>query len=91
MKRYDLRELNADFMPRMIELMNNDVKDGENGIFLFEIGDFATVQATADMVKENNWTLMNSLKFNEVDWTIVVKKEQPEIEVEPSTETEESK
>ncbi len=91
MKRYDLRELKADFMPRMVELMNKDVKDGENGIFLFEIGDFSTVQATADMVKENSWTLMNSLKFNEVDWTIVVKKEAPILETVESNETEESK
>ncbi len=90
MKRYDLRELNADFMPRMVELMNTDVKDGENGIFLFEIGDFSTVQATADMVKENNWTLMNSLKFNEVDWTIVIKKEQSAVETVESEDTEDS-
>ena len=91
MKRYDLRELKADFMPRMIELMTNNIKDGENGIFLFEIGDFTTVQATADMVKENNWTLMNSLKFNEVDWTIVIKKEAPVLEAAESNNTEESK
>jgi NADH-quinone oxidoreductase subunit E len=32
------------------------------------------VQKSADVVKENGWTLMNSLKYNEVDWTIVVKK-----------------
>ncbi len=88
MKRYDLRELGAEFMPRMIELMNTDIKDGENGIFLFEIGDFTPIQATADMVKENSWTLMNSLKFNEVDWTIVIKKEAPAVE---TVETEESK
>jgi NADH-quinone oxidoreductase subunit E len=90
MKRYDLRELNADFMPRMVELMNTDVKDGENGIFLFEIGDFTSVQATADMVKENKWTLMNSLKFNEVDWTIVIKKEQSAVETVDSEDTEDS-
>jgi hypothetical protein len=53
MKRYDLRELKKDFLPRMVELMNDDIKDGENGIFLFEIGDFSAIQITADMVKEN--------------------------------------
>jgi NADH-quinone oxidoreductase subunit E len=79
MKRYDLRNLKADFMPRLIELMQTDVVEDENGIFLFEIGDFSAIQASADVVKENNWTLMNSLKFNEVDWTIVVKKTAPEI------------
>jgi len=76
MKRYDLREYKENFLPRMVEIMNTNIKDGENGIFLFEIGDFSAIQASADCVKENNWTLMNSLKFNEVDWTIVVKKEQ---------------
>ncbi len=91
MKRYDLRELNSKFMPRMVELIKTDIKDGENAIFLFEIGDFSPIQATADMVKENKWTLMNSLKFNEVDWTIVVKKEAPVLETVKSTDTEESK
>ena len=76
MKRYDLRDHKENFLPRMVEIMNTNIKDGENGIFLFEIGDFSAIQTSADCVKENNWTLMNSLKFNEVDWTIVVKKEQ---------------
>ena len=80
MKRYDLREHKENFLPRMVEIMNNDIADGENGIFLFEIGDFSPIQASADCVKENNWTLMNSLKFNEVDWTIVVKKEAQQME-----------
>jgi NADH-quinone oxidoreductase subunit E len=87
MKRYDLREHKENFIPRMVELMKSEINDGENGIFLFEIGDFSTVQASADCVKENNWTLMNSLKFNEVDWTVVIKKEQPAV-VE-TTEVEE--
>jgi NADH-quinone oxidoreductase subunit E len=77
MKRYDLRPLQADFIPRLVELMNSDVKEDENGIFLFEIGDFSAVQGVADTVKQNNWTLMNSLKFNEADWTVVIKKTTP--------------
>ena len=77
MKRFDLRGYKQDFLPRMVELVQNELDTGENGIFLFEIGNFSGVQASADCVKENNWTLMNSIKFNEVDWTIVVKKEQP--------------
>jgi len=80
MKRYDLRGNKENFIPRMVELMNAEICDGENGIFLFEIGDFSSVQAAADCVKENSWTLMNSLKFNEVDWTVVIKKEQPPVE-----------
>jgi len=89
MKRYDLRKLNDNFIPKMVEIMNSDIKDGENGIFLFEIGDFSPVQASADCVKENNWTLMNSLKFNEVDWTIVVKKEKPIAIVEEESTADE--
>jgi len=88
MKRYDLRPLKADFIPRLLELMNSDIGDGENGIFLFEIGDFSAIQNVADIVKENNYTLMNSLKFNEVDWTVVVKKVAPSV-VEDVTEEEE--
>ena len=91
MKRYDLREHKTEFLPRMVEIMNNNIVTGENGIFLFEIGDFSAIQESADCVKENNWTLMNSLKFNEVDWTIVVKKEKHIIETVEAVEQEESK
>ena len=86
MKRYDLRNHKENFIPRMVEIMNSDIAEGENGIFLFEIGDFSSVQASADCVKENNWTLMNSLKYNEVDWTIVIKKEKPAVEAAPEEE-----
>jgi NADH-quinone oxidoreductase subunit E len=82
MKRYDLRGHGADFLPRMEELMNNEVADNEVGIFLFEIGKFEGIQASADLVKEKNWTLMNSLKFNEVDWTVMIKKAAPELKLE---------
>ncbi len=74
MKRFDLRHLKNDFYDRMLELMKAEVAKDEVAIFLFEVGDFTPVQKSADVVKENGYTLMNSLKFNEVDWTIVVKK-----------------
>jgi len=74
MKRYDLRHLHENFADRMIELIETDLKPAEVGIFLFEIGDFSPIQKSADLVKEHGHELMNSLKFNEVDWTIVVKK-----------------
>ncbi len=74
MKRYDLRHLKDNFYDRMIELIESDLKPAEVGIFLFEIGDFSPIQKSADIVKEHGHELMNSLKFNEVDWTIVVKK-----------------
>ncbi len=75
MKRYDLRHLKNDFEPRMKEILNESHKANETLIFLFEIGDFTPIQRSADLVKECGYELYNSLKFNEVDWTIVVKKD----------------
>ena len=74
MKRYDLRHLKDNFYDRMLELLDKDIKPQEVGIFLFEVGDFSHIQKSADIVKEHGHELMNSLKFNEVDWTIVVKR-----------------
>jgi len=74
MKRFDLRHLKDDFCDRMAELVEQETRVGENAIFLFEVGDFSSIQKSADKVKEMGHELMNSLKFNEVDWTIVVKK-----------------
>lgn len=75
MRRYDLRHLKDDFYDRMVELMNKGLSSGEVGIFMFEVGDYSSIQKSADIVKSQaNIELMNSLKFNEVDWTLVVKK-----------------
>jgi len=74
MKRYDLRHLKSDFDDRMLEIMQKEAPKGEVMIFLFEIGDFSPIQRSADLMKDNGYELLNSLKFNEVDWTIVVKK-----------------
>ncbi|MFZ2969101.1 MAG: NADH-ubiquinone oxidoreductase subunit E family protein [Sulfuricurvum sp.] len=73
MKRYDLRHLKGAFDNRMVELLNQEKDPNEVLIFLFEIGDFSPIQRSADLVKANGFELVNSLKFNEVDWTIVVK------------------
>ena len=73
MKRYDLRHLKNEFEPRMKEILGSH-PEKEVAIFLFEIGDFTPVQKSADLVKECGYELLNSLKFNEVDWTIAVKK-----------------
>ena len=75
MQRYDLRHLKDDFYGRMLEIIDESAQ-GEVSIFMFEIGDFSPVQKSADVIKEAGWILMNSLKFNEADWTIVVKKEK---------------
>jgi len=74
MKRYDLRHLHDDFYDRMLELIDKGIKVDEVGIFMFEVGDFSSIQKSADVIKESGHDLMNSLKFNEVDWTVVVKK-----------------
>jgi len=89
MKRFDLRPLKNEFLPKMVELINKEIAEGENAIVMFEIGDFSGVQASADCVRENNWTLMNSIKFNEVDWTLVIKKEKSEDLVVEDEETSE--
>ena len=73
MKRYVLRHLKENFEPRMKEILGEH-KVGEVAIFLFEIGDFTPVQKSADLVKECGYELLNSLKFNEVDWTVVTKR-----------------
>ena len=74
MKRYDLRHLKDDFYERMVELIDKGIKVDEVGIFLFEVGDFSSIQKSADVIKATGNDLLNSLKFNEVDWTVVVKK-----------------
>lgn len=85
MKRYDLRHLKDNFYDRIIEILNHEVNSEEIAIFMFEIGDFSVVQKSADLIKENNHELMNSLKYNEVDWMIVVKKKK---EVEEGAKVE---
>jgi NADH-quinone oxidoreductase subunit E len=74
MKRYDLRHLKGAFENRMVEILKEEKNPKEVLLFLFEIGDFSPIQRSADVVKENGYELANSLKFNEVDWTIAVKR-----------------
>ena len=73
MKRYDLRRLKGDFLNRMGDIIKNS-NQGDVMIFLFEIGDFSGVQKSANLVDGLNSTLLNSLRYNQVDWSIVVKK-----------------
>ena len=91
MKRYDLRHLKDDFYDRMVELIDQGLKVGEVGIFLFEVGDYTSIQKSADVVKATGHDLMNSLKFNEVDWTIVVKKVDEAIKQERAAKIEAEK
>jgi len=82
MKRYDLRHLHDDFYDRMLELIDQGLKVDEVGIFLFEEGDSSSIQKSADVINETGHDLMNSLKFNEVDWTVVVKKLNEDVRIE---------
>lgn len=82
MKRFDLRPLKEDFYDRMLFLMKNEISANEVAIFMFEIGDFTAIQKSADVIYTAGYTLMNSIKFNEVDWTLVVKKLAPEPKIQ---------
>ena len=75
MERYDLRKYKDEKLyNRMTEIMDKEIKPGEVCIFLFELGDFSPVQKSFDIMKEQGHEIMNSIKFNEVDWTLVVKR-----------------
>lgn len=74
MKRFDLRHLKNDFGGRLEEILQTQLQKGEVGIFLFEVIDFENVQKSADIVEKSGNELLNSLRFNVVDWTIVVRK-----------------
>ena len=74
MKRFDLRHLKNDFGEPLEEILQTQLQKGEVGIFLFEVIDFENVQKSADIVEKSGNELLNSLRFNEVDWTIVVRK-----------------
>jgi NADH-quinone oxidoreductase subunit F len=72
MKRYDLRHFKEYFSDRLFELMDSSQK-GEVLIFIFEIAPNETMQILIRNLKFKGHEVMNSLRFNEVDWTIVVK------------------
>jgi NADH-quinone oxidoreductase subunit E len=75
MQRYDLRNYKDDSLyERMLEVMDKEIKPNEVCIFLFEIGDFSPIQKSFDTMKNAGHEVKNSLKFNELDWTLVVKR-----------------
>lgn len=73
MRRVDLRKSKMLFED--LAQVIKEAKVGEVLVILFEIGDFSVVEKSFSFVKENGCELLNSLKFNQVDWTIVIKKE----------------
>lgn len=72
MRRVDLRG-SEDLFANLKKVIA-EAKLGEVLVVLFEIGDFTAVERSFAFVKEQNCELLNSLKFNQVDWTIVIKK-----------------
>ncbi|MCV3553288.1 NADH-ubiquinone oxidoreductase subunit E family protein [Campylobacter sp. CNRCH_2013_0898h] len=72
MRRVDLRKSQDLF--KDLEQIIQKAYMGEVLVVLFEIGDFSSVEKSFAFIKEQNCELLNSLKFNQVDWTIVFKK-----------------
>lgn len=72
MKRIDLRKSKDFFADLKEELLS--LKPLEVVVVLFEIGDFSKVEQSFAFVDELGCELMSSLKFNEVDWSLVIKK-----------------
>ena len=75
MKRYDLRHLRGNFLNRMGEILKNSAPN-ETMIFIFEMGEFDQIKASANLVEGLNSTLLNSLRYNQADWIIVAKKKK---------------
>jgi NADH-quinone oxidoreductase subunit E len=72
MKRYDLREYKSVFKARLLEILN-DSEEKEVLIFIFESISNESLKDLIDAIKEKEGDVLNSLRFNEVDWTIVVR------------------
>jgi NADH-quinone oxidoreductase subunit E len=72
MKRYDLRACKERFEVRMLEILNNS-KQGEVLIFLFESIPEEQLKEVMGLIEETKSDVLNSLKFNEVDWMVVAR------------------
>ncbi|UOR92022.1 NADH-ubiquinone oxidoreductase subunit E family protein [Helicobacter pylori] len=74
MKRFDLRPLKAGIFERLEELIEKEMQPNEVAIFMFEVGDFSNIPKSAEFIQSKGHELLNSLRFNQADWTIVVRK-----------------
>ena len=72
MRRVDLRHLKSEFLSALGQIKASET--GEVIIFLFEIGDFSGVAKAVNLAYNLNCEVMNSLKFNQVDWVLTIKK-----------------
>ncbi|MCD8213092.1 MAG: NADH-ubiquinone oxidoreductase subunit E family protein, partial [Campylobacter sp.] len=68
MKRVDLRHLQDKFLSALGETIR-DANGGEVIIFLFETGDFSGIENSINLAYNLNCEIINSLKFNQTDWT----------------------
>ena len=73
MRRVDLRHLKGEFLSALGQQIKASKPD-EVVIFLFEIGDYSGVTKAANLAYNLNCEVMNSLKFNQVDWALTIKK-----------------
>ncbi|GAA6829034.1 NADH-ubiquinone oxidoreductase subunit E family protein [Helicobacter pylori] len=74
MKRFDLRPLKTGIFERLEELIEKEMQPNEVAIFMFEVGDFSNIPKSAEFIQSKGHELLNSLRFNQADWTIVVRK-----------------
>ena len=72
MRRYDLRGYKSGFEAKLLEIVKELQKE-EAAIFLFETPNDDTLKRVIGKIREYKGDVLNSLKFNEVDWTLVVR------------------
>lgn len=74
MQRYDLRHLKDNYSDRMLEIVASTAIS-EVTIFIIDFcKNYDNVTKALELLEKNGCTIMNSLSFSEVDWTIVVKR-----------------
>ena len=73
MRRVDIRHLKGEFLSTLGQQIKAS-EPGEVVIFLFEIGDYSSVEKAVNLAYNLNCEVMNSLKFNQVDWALTIKK-----------------
>jgi NADH-quinone oxidoreductase subunit E len=72
MRRYDLRDYKDNFKTRLLEILDEGEKS-EVLIFIFESVSDEQLKDTVSAIREKSGEVLNSLRFNEVDWTIVAR------------------
>ncbi len=72
MRRIDLRKSKDLFLDMKKHI--DSLKVNEVVIILFEIGDFGSVERSYEFIYQNDCELLNSLKFNQADWMICIRK-----------------